>query len=96
MQHGPAASSGSNPKAPGSAGGYLLGRLARMAKHLLKTLAAAPRCRLPLNWCRRKGLSSPRCQQAVLHSLLDIDVAADANAALRLPLDTEKERHHQP
>jgi hypothetical protein len=24
MQHGPAASSGSNPKAPGSAGGYLL------------------------------------------------------------------------
>jgi hypothetical protein len=23
MQHGPAASSGSNPKAPGSAGGYL-------------------------------------------------------------------------
>ena len=25
MQHGPAASSGSNPKAPGSAGGYLLG-----------------------------------------------------------------------
>src|SRR6202048_4901598 len=36
-----------------------------------------------------------RCQQAVLHRLLDIiDVAADANAALRLPLDTEKERHH--
>ena len=28
-----------------------------------------------------------RCQQAVLHRLLDIiDVAADANAALRLPL----------
>ena len=26
MQHGPAASSGSNPKAPGSAGGYLLSR----------------------------------------------------------------------
>jgi hypothetical protein len=25
MQHGPAASSGSNPKAPGSAGGYLPG-----------------------------------------------------------------------
>ena len=24
MQHGPAASSGSNPKAPGSAGGYLV------------------------------------------------------------------------
>jgi membrane dipeptidase len=34
---------------------------------------------------------------SLLHSLLDIiDVAADANAALRLPLDTEKERHHQP
>jgi hypothetical protein len=28
MQHGPAASSGSNPKAPGSAGGYLLSRAA--------------------------------------------------------------------
>jgi hypothetical protein len=27
MQHGPAASSGSNPKAPGSAGGYLLSNL---------------------------------------------------------------------
>src|ERR1700732_3605642 len=34
-----------------------------------------------------------RCQQTVLHRLLDvIDVAADANATLRLPLDTEKER----
>ena len=32
-----------------------------------------------------------RCQQAVLHRLLDIiDVAADANATLRLPLDAEK------
>jgi hypothetical protein len=30
MQHGPAASSGSNPKAPGSAGGYLLGMIARL------------------------------------------------------------------
>jgi hypothetical protein len=27
MQHGPAASSGSNPKAPGSAGGYLLSNI---------------------------------------------------------------------
>jgi hypothetical protein len=27
----------------------LMGRLAPMAKHLLKTSAAAPRCRLPLN-----------------------------------------------
>src|ERR1700737_894335 len=36
-----------------------------------------------------------RCQQAVRHCLLDIiDVAADANAALRLPLNTEKERDH--
>ena len=36
-------------------------------------------------------------QDGVLQALLDIvDIAADANAALRLPLDTEKERHHQP
>jgi hypothetical protein len=32
-------------------------------------------------------------QDAVLQALLDIiDIAADANAALRLPLDTEKMR----
>jgi hypothetical protein len=32
-----------------------------------------------------------RCQYAILDALSDIiDIAADANAALRLPLDTEK------
>jgi hypothetical protein len=36
MQHGPAASSGSNPKAPGSAGGYLLAALT--AQHVLPAI----------------------------------------------------------
>ena len=45
--------------------------------------------------CFRAFDMNNRCQHAVLHRLLDIiDVAADANAALQLPLDTEKERHH--
>src|SRR5713101_4185285 len=36
-----------------------------------------------------------RCQHAVFQALLDIiDIAANANAALRLPLNTEKKRHH--
>src|SRR5258708_12419420 len=35
------------------------------------------------------------CQHAVCQALLNIiDIAADANAALRLPLNTEKKRHH--
>src|SRR6266436_3711176 len=35
------------------------------------------------------------CQYAVFQALLDIiDIAADPNAALRLPLNTEKKRHH--
>jgi hypothetical protein len=34
MQHGPAASSGSNPKAPGSAGGYLLFQTYRHLLHV--------------------------------------------------------------
>jgi hypothetical protein len=38
MQHGPAASSGSNPKAPGSAGGYLLRR--EIEANLMPSLAA--------------------------------------------------------
>ena len=33
MQHGPAASSGSNPKAPGSAGGYLLPSTAPLGRN---------------------------------------------------------------
>jgi hypothetical protein len=36
MQHGPAASSGSNPKAPGSAGGYLLSAQIRAARGLIR------------------------------------------------------------
>src|SRR6202011_5005927 len=47
MQHGPAASSGSNPKAPGSAGGYLL----RCSLSNLQFPAIA------LTWC---GLTSHR------------------------------------
>jgi hypothetical protein len=35
------------------------------------------------------------CQHAVLQAPVNIiDMAADADAALRLPLDTEKKRHH--
>ena len=37
MQHGPAASSGSNPKAPGSAGGYLLTAQGFMHRPLSRT-----------------------------------------------------------
>ena len=46
MQHGPAASSGSNPKAPGSAGGYLLITDYRdMPKNLLAALTpTCPQC----------------------------------------------------
>jgi hypothetical protein len=36
-----------------------------------------------------------RCQYAVLQASLDIiDIAADANAALRLPLDTQEKGRH--
>ena len=45
--------------------------------------------------CFRAFDMKNRRQHAVLQALLDIiDVAADANVALRLPLNTEKKRHH--
>src|SRR5262245_38799304 len=46
--------------------------------------------------CFRAFNMKHRSQHAVLHAFLDIiDVAADTNAALRLPLDTQKKRHHR-
>src|SRR5262245_15330494 len=46
--------------------------------------------------CFRTFDMKHRSQHAVLHAFLDIiDVAADTNAALRLPLDTQKKRHHR-
>jgi hypothetical protein len=45
--------------------------------------------------CFRAFNMKNSCQHAVLQALLDIiDVAADANAALRFPLNTEKDGHH--
>ena len=45
--------------------------------------------------CFRTFNMKNRCQHAVVQALLDIiDVAADANAAVRFPLNTEKKRHH--
>src|SRR5262249_10288968 len=46
--------------------------------------------------CFRTFDMKHRSQHAVLHAFLDIiDVAADTNAALRLPLNTQKKRHHR-
>ena len=59
MQHGPAASSGSNPKAPGSAGGYLLvttSALSVLHRNLIITLAA--RHKLPAVYYRRYFVTS--------------------------------------
>ena len=45
--------------------------------------------------CFRAFDMKNRCQYAVLQASLDIiDIAADANAALQLPLDTEEKGHH--
>ena len=55
MQHGPAASSGSHPKAPGSAGGYLLPQeeLDRSAAMIISVaMISLPTSRegVPLTW----------------------------------------------
>jgi hypothetical protein len=63
MQHGPAASSGTNPKAPGSAGGYLLPKVLTVATHAypptnipgLLVLAVDGRKAKPRTWPMLQG-----------------------------------------
>jgi hypothetical protein len=58
MQHGPAASSGSNPKAPGSAGGYLLTQLGHERSIFAAMHAAEARVRainVELVGCTKTG-----------------------------------------
>ena len=68
MQHGPAASSGSNPKAPGSAGGYLLMNLRAISplssrSRFLQKRAHSDYSGLPGTWGTPKNETAPASQQ---------------------------------
>src|SRR6202047_3912703 len=63
----------------------LMGQLARMAKHLLKTSAAPPRCRLPLNRvCRNVDDIQQAMEDGLLAPVMHIEgaEAIDPNFAV--------------
>jgi hypothetical protein len=80
MQHGPAASSGSNPKAPGSAGGYLLmSPKMKMAPAIVEgqgQLAERTDNQLRPYPLRSIGMSAPAeadiCPKNSIHACIDI------------------------